>query len=86
MMKYRKINEQIEDFRDEEARIKWESKLSRAPVTVDSSAPDDYKARYEDAMELMGALLNVTREIVDRSTMERFDNLRLRYHELRDSE
>lgn len=53
---------------------------------IDPSDLQRWNPRYVAAMKTLGALLDLTLEIVDSSTMERFEVLREEYDKLRDSE
>ena len=57
------------------------------PVTIDSSAPDDdYKARYEAAMELVEGLLNVMPYPKKAGDWAKLQHIKLKHYQLRDSE
>lgn len=74
-----KIVEAYEEAYEEVYGSQRDVELSRTPVTMDSS-PDDYKARFEAALELIRDLLYYTE-----STETDYDKSIDRYKELRDS-
>lgn len=73
------------NMRDDAAQHAYEKKLSRNPVTIDSVPDsDDYKARYELAMELISEIitaLQLPNVAIDRV----YYSMRSRYEKLRDS-